>query len=92
MKNTGYEKSFFEDWSKDYDKRRNKSFLERSKERMRILVENYANSNSRFLEIGLGTGEVFDLVSPRFENSYGTDISEGMLTELRKKISFVFSD
>jgi len=85
MKNTGYEKSFFEDWSKDYDKRRNKSFLERSKERMRILVENYANSNSRFLEIGLGTGEVFDLVSPRFENSYGTDISEGMVRRTYSK-------
>jgi len=52
---------------------------------MRILVENYANSNSRFLEIGLGTGEVFDLVSPRFENSYGTDISEGMVRRTYSK-------
>ncbi len=85
MKNTGYEKSFFEDWSKDYDERRNKSFLEKSKERMRVLVENYADSKLQFLEMGLGTGEVFDLTSQRFANSYGTDISEGMVRKTYSK-------
>jgi ubiquinone/menaquinone biosynthesis C-methylase UbiE len=75
------EKSFFEEWSKDYDERRNKSFLEKSKQNMLSLVKQFKkdNNHSSYLEIGLGTGEVFEMTSPRFQCSYGTDLSEGMV-------------
>jgi ubiquinone/menaquinone biosynthesis C-methylase UbiE len=75
------EKTFFEEWSKDYDQRRNKSFLEKSKKNMQSLVEQFMIDKNHFyyLEIGLGTGEVFEMRSTKFQFSYGTDISEGMV-------------
>ncbi|MFZ0515165.1 MAG: class I SAM-dependent methyltransferase [Candidatus Nitrosopolaris sp.] len=76
------DKTFFEDWSKDYDERRNKSFLEKSKKNMLSLVEQFKNDiHSCYLEIGLGTGEGFEMTSTQFQFSYGTDISEGMVRQ-----------
>jgi ubiquinone/menaquinone biosynthesis C-methylase UbiE len=77
------EKTFFEEWSIDYDERRNKSFLEKSKKNMLSLVEQFKkdNNHSYYLEIGLGTGEIFEMTSPRFQFSYGTDVSEGMVRQ-----------
>jgi ubiquinone/menaquinone biosynthesis C-methylase UbiE len=75
------DKIFFEDWSKDYDERRNKSFLEKSKKNMLSLVKQFKNDDihSCYLEVGLGTGEGFEMTSAQFQFSYGTDISEGMV-------------
>lgn len=85
MEEKKFEKSFFEEWSKDYDKRRNKSFLEKSKQHMTSIIDRHIGDNSDFLEIGLGTGEVFELLSSRFKFSCGTDISEGMVRRTYSK-------
>jgi len=74
-----FEKKFFEEWSLDYDKRRNKSFLDKSKEKMEQLLKKYSSNRENFFEIGLGTGESFELASKKFAESYGMDISEGMV-------------
>lgn len=88
------DKSFFEEWAEDYDERRNKSFLEKSKLHMSSIVDKYLNNNLNFLEIGLGTGEVFELISSKFKATYGMDVSEGMVRrtyskEIDKKKLFV---
>lgn len=79
------DKKFFEEWAVDYDERRNKSFLEKSKQRMTYIVKTHLKKNSCFLEIGLGTGEVFELVSSKFDSSYGMDVSEGMVRRTHSK-------
>jgi ubiquinone/menaquinone biosynthesis C-methylase UbiE len=71
--------AFFEQWSKDYDELRNKSFLEKSKKNMALIVEQYKHDKHNLLEIGLGTGEGFEMISARFNFSYGMDVSEGMV-------------
>jgi ubiquinone/menaquinone biosynthesis C-methylase UbiE len=81
-----FEKEFFEEWAVDYDKKRNKSFLKKSKTMMKVVVEKYLNKNENFLEIGLGTGENFGLVKPHFHQTYGLDISEGMVRATHVKI------
>jgi len=78
------EKTFFEEWAVDYDERRNKSFLEKSKQYMNSIVDNYSH-HGNFLEIGLGTGEVFELISSKFDMPYGMDISEGMVRKTHSK-------
>lgn len=75
---TKIERTFFEEWAKDYDERRNKSFLEKSKKHMSSIIDKY-DQRGTFLEIGLGTGEVFELISSKFDISHGMDISEGMV-------------
>ncbi len=82
---TKFEKEFFEEWSTDYDERRNKSFLEKSKTRIKWLAEKYIKDNETFLEIGVGTGESFELLSDKFKISYGMDISEGMVRKTFSK-------
>ncbi len=81
---TKIERTFFEEWSKDYDERRNKSFLEKSKQYMTGIVDSFSHEGD-FLEIGLGTGEVFELISSKFNNPYGMDISEGMVRRTYSK-------
>lgn len=80
-----FEKKFFEEWSTDYDKRRNKSFLAKSKETMEQLLEKYLENRENFFEIGLGTGESFELTNKKFDESYGMDISEGMVRRTNSK-------
>jgi ubiquinone/menaquinone biosynthesis C-methylase UbiE len=55
----------------------------KSLKKMLSLVEQFKKGNnySYYLEIGLGTGEIFEMTSPRFKFSYGTDISEGMVRQ-----------
>ena len=79
MKVKKFEKKFFEEWAIDYDERRNKSFLVKSKEKMEQLLKKYSSNRENFFEIGLGTGESFELASKKFVESYGMDISEGMV-------------
>jgi len=81
---TKIEKSFFEEWATDYDDRRNKSFLEKSKQRMTSIADSY-NNQGIFLEIGLGTGEVFELISSKFTTPHGMDISQGMVRKTHSK-------
>ena len=81
---TNTERTFFEEWARDYDERRNKSFLEKSKKHMSSIVDKY-NHHGTFLEIGLGTGEVFELISSKFDVSHGMDISEGMVRRTYSK-------
>ena len=66
MESNKLDKSFFEEWSKDYDYRRNKSFLEKSKKYMACIVEQFQHRKSHFLEIGLGTGEISRLQARSF--------------------------
>ena len=83
-----FEKSFFENWSSDYDDRRNKSFLHKSKKNMALIIQRFKNNNNNnnyFLEIGLGTGEVFETANRMFRFSYGTDVSEGMVRKAHLK-------
>lgn len=75
----GVRKTFFEEWAIDYDELRNKSFLEKSKKTMDLIVERYKHNKHSFLELGLGTGEGFKILSKRFKFSCATDISEGMV-------------
>lgn len=81
---TKIERAFFEEWSTDYDERRNKSFLEKSKQHMTSIVDSY-NHQGIFLEIGLGTGEVFELISSKFNIPHGMDISHGMVRKTYSK-------
>lgn len=81
---TNTERTFFEEWAKDYDDRRNKSFLEKSKKHMSSIVDKYSHHGT-FLEIGLGTGEVFELISSKFDIPHGMDISEGMVRRTYSK-------
>ena len=80
-----FEKEFFENWASDYDERRNKSYLEKSKLMMNLLIKKFINKNNTFLEIGIGTGEVFELVSKKFDFAYGMDISESMVRRTYSK-------
>lgn len=80
-----FEKKFFEDWATDYDQRRNKSFLEKSKIHMQKLFDEYLHGDC-FLEIGLGTGESFGMVKGKFDYAYGMDISEGMVRKTHVKL------
>jgi len=43
-----YEKKFFEDWAIDYDEKRNKSFLEKSKHGMLKPMANYEKNKKNF--------------------------------------------
>lgn len=52
---------------------------------MTSVVDKHIVNDSDFLEIGLGTGEVFELLSSRFRFSCGTDISEGMVRKTHSK-------
>ena len=81
-----FEKSFFERWANDYDRCRNKSFLEKSKKRTQNLLEHYLVNKENFLEIGVGTGESFEIVSRKFNFSFGMDISEGMIRRTNYKV------
>jgi len=85
LKQKEYEKKFFEDWAIDYDERRNKSFLEKSKHGMLQIIANYKKNKETFLEIGLGTGELFELLSNKFHFVSGMDISEGMVRRTNSK-------
>lgn len=80
------ERSFFEEWSKVYDERRNKSYLKKVKQIWKELIDQYIQpSYIDYLEIGLGTGESFELNSSHFKNSYGMDIAEGMVRKAYSK-------
>lgn len=79
-----FEKQFFEDWATDYDQRRNKSFLKKSKIHLEKLFDKYAHGKT-FMEIGLGTGESFGILTTKFDISYGMDISEGMVRKTHQK-------
>jgi ubiquinone/menaquinone biosynthesis C-methylase UbiE len=80
-----FEKEFFEEWATDYDERRNKSFLEKSKQKLKTILEQNSIKNGSYLEIGLGTGEFFEISSNNFGFSVGTDISEGMVRKTKDK-------
>ena len=84
-----FEKEFFEEWATDYDERRNKSFLEKSKQKLKTILEQIKINNGSYLEIGLGTGESFEISSSNFDFSVGTDISEGMVrkTKIKNNVS-----
>jgi len=81
-----FEKAFFERWADDYDRLRNKSFLEKSKKNMQNLLEHYLVNKENFLEIGIGTGESFELAGRKFNLSFGMDISEGMVRRTSYKV------
>jgi ubiquinone/menaquinone biosynthesis C-methylase UbiE len=80
------EKTLFDEWSEDYDDLRNKSFLEKSKKNMVYIVEQFELHRSHFLEIGLGTGEIFEMTNTKFDFSLGTDVSEGMVKRAFSKV------
>jgi len=85
FRNKQFQKKFFEDWAIDYDERRNKSFLNKSKDGMLKIIDNYEKNKENFLEIGIGTGELLELFNNKFHNVFGMDISEGMIRRTYSK-------
>jgi len=78
-------KSFFDKWSKKYDKDNLSSYFSYCHEKLFKIMN--LKEDSRILDIGCGTGEAFKKISRLLNRCflYGIDISKGMITKAKSK-------
>lgn len=78
--------SFYDDWADNYDKDMKQAYDYATPRRMVDLVSEYLTTDTRILDVGVGTGLVGELLFQRgFRDLTGIDFSAGMLRVARSK-------
>lgn len=77
---------FFDELAPQYDARRNQGFLSAAEAAMEFYLQKFpSRGRGAMLEIGVGTGEAFNVLSSRYERAVAFDISHAMVTVARTK-------